>query len=155
VVSNFLSRVDGAALAVTQMALRTVDDAADRLALVGQRLPTVAVRAVIGAEQRTQRCAQRVSVASIAAVTVADLHVATAANTVQRSARHRLDSAERTVAHLVALLAANDPARLLERGWSITSGPDGRVVRSVHEVVAGEVLTTRVSDGTISSSVNS
>lgn len=50
----------------------------------------------------------------------------------------------------VALL---DPARLLERGWSITTSADGRPLRTVGQVTAGEVLTTRLADGTVTSTV--
>jgi exodeoxyribonuclease VII large subunit len=53
-------------------------------------------------------------------------------------------------AHRLELL---DPARLLERGWSITLDGDGRVVRSVSDVTDGMTLTTRVADGRITSTV--
>jgi exodeoxyribonuclease VII large subunit len=152
-VALFMGQVDGAAVTIARQAQRIVDDAVDRLAVVGERLPSLARRAVESAAQRTQQHARQVSTASLAAVTVADLHVNAAAASVGRSARHHLDNAERRMTHLEALIGANDPARLLERGWSITTGANGQVVRSVHEVVANEVLLTRVSDGTITSTV--
>jgi exodeoxyribonuclease VII large subunit len=153
-VAMFMAQVDGAAATIARQAQRVVDDAVDRLVVVGERLPALARRAVESADQRAQQHARRVSTASLAAVTVADLHVNAAATSVARSARHHLDNAERRMTHLEALIGANDPARLLERGWSITTDANGNVVRSVHEVVANETLHTRVSDGTITSTVN-
>jgi exodeoxyribonuclease VII large subunit len=43
----------------------------------------------------------------------------------------------------------------LARGWSITRGPDGAVVRSVADVSTGAELTTQVADGTITSTIAS
>jgi len=52
------------------------------------------------------------------------------------------------------LLAAYDIERQLERGYTITLGPDGAVVRSVAELHAGSTLVTRFADGRASSTVN-
>jgi exodeoxyribonuclease VII large subunit len=45
------------------------------------------------------------------------------------------------------LLAAYDIDRQLERGYTITLRPDGKVVRSVAELDSGSTLITRFSDG--------
>ncbi len=55
---------------------------------------------------------------------------------------------------LDARLRSLDPDRTLARGWSITRGPDGSVVRSPADVAAGDVLTTRVSSGELRSTVS-
>jgi exodeoxyribonuclease VII large subunit len=52
------------------------------------------------------------------------------------------------------LLAAYDIERQLERGYTITLGPDGRIVRSVSELDAGSELTTRFADGRATSTVS-
>jgi exodeoxyribonuclease VII large subunit len=64
----------------------------------------------------------------------------------ERSDRH-LDALER---HVGAL----DPARVLARGWSITRADDGSLVRSVGDAPVGTRLHTRVSDGTVLSTVD-
>ena len=46
-----------------------------------------------------------------------------------------------------------DPAVQLARGWSITRGADGTVVRSVADVADGATITTSIVDGSISSTV--
>jgi exodeoxyribonuclease VII large subunit len=45
------------------------------------------------------------------------------------------------------------PMAVLERGFSLTLGPDGRVVRRVADVSPGDVLQTRLIDGSIHSVV--
>ncbi len=50
-------------------------------------------------------------------------------------------------------LNAVSPLRVLERGYSVTTGRDGRLVRSVTDAAPGDRLSTRVSDGTIDSMV--
>ncbi|MBE0566546.1 MAG: hypothetical protein IH621_11335, partial [Krumholzibacteria bacterium] len=46
-----------------------------------------------------------------------------------------------------------DPARLLERGYSLTLGPDGRVLRRAGDAAPGDLLTTRLTDGELESIV--
>jgi exodeoxyribonuclease VII large subunit len=47
-----------------------------------------------------------------------------------------------------------DPVNTMARGWSITRDAQGRTVRSAAQVASGEQMTTQLSDGTISSTVN-
>ncbi len=51
------------------------------------------------------------------------------------------------------LLAAYDVQRQLERGYSLTYGPDGRLVRQVADALAGGRLRTRLADGSVLSRV--
>ena len=53
------------------------------------------------------------------------------------------------------LLAAYDVERQLERGYTLTLGHDGLVVRGVAGAAPGTVLTTRFADGTARSLVES
>ncbi|MGA1242193.1 MAG: exodeoxyribonuclease VII large subunit [Ilumatobacteraceae bacterium] len=46
-----------------------------------------------------------------------------------------------------------DPVHLMKRGWSITRLSDGRVVRDVRQVKKNDSLTTRVANGTVTSTV--
>lgn len=50
---------------------------------------------------------------------------------------------------LAASLEALSPFRVLGRGYSITQGQDGAVVSAIGQVKAGDSLSVRVSDGTI------
>lgn len=55
--------------------------------------------------------------------------------------------------HLEAKLQLIDPQRLLERGYSISLNASGRVIRSKHDVVPGQRIQTRLSDGNVFSLV--
>ncbi len=70
------------------------------------------------------------------------------------SALRRLDAAADRVELLAAQVRAEDPARLLERGWSITHRADGTVLRSTVDALPGEHLVTTIVDGTVHSTVD-
>ena len=65
------------------------------------------------------------------------------------------DLAQRSeaLARLGGLLKALGPASAFERGFSITTTGDGRLVRSVQEVRPGETLLTKLADGEVRSRV--
>lgn len=69
-------------------------------------------------------------------------------------ARHHRDSRQRLAA-LTGKLELLSPKSTLARGYSITQLPDGRVVKSVQGVRAGEAVTTMVLDGRFESVVSS
>lgn len=52
------------------------------------------------------------------------------------------------------LLDALSPQAVLRRGFSLTTGSDGRVFTSVDQITPGEEITTTFSDGFITSTVN-
>ncbi len=60
--------------------------------------------------------------------------------------RQRITSLERE-------LHAIDPHRVFARGYSLAATPDGRVIRSIGDVKAGQRMVTHVQDGTIDSRV--
>lgn len=64
-----------------------------------------------------------------------------------------LEAGRVALRRLEAQLRALNPLAVLERGYSVVTGPDGRVVRSVRDVAPGRRLAARVSDGTIESEV--
>lgn len=64
-----------------------------------------------------------------------------------RAARDRLDA-------LTRLLGGLHPERVLERGYSITRGPKGTVLKDAAAARPGDVLATRLARGTLRSTVN-
>jgi exodeoxyribonuclease VII large subunit len=66
----------------------------------------------------------------------------------QRIQSERLRLADREQA-----LRAADPATALRRGFSLTRTSTGALVRAVDQVTAGDVVTTRVADGSFDSAV--
>ncbi len=65
------------------------------------------------------------------------------------------DDADRDLALASARLHALDPARALQRGWSITRTDEGRLLRSVADAGPGTGLVTTTMDGTLRSTVES
>ena len=57
-------------------------------------------------------------------------------------------------AALSAGLDAMSPLKVLARGYSVVSGPDGRVVRSARQLAPGTTVTLRLSDGSAKATVN-
>lgn len=65
-----------------------------------------------------------------------------------------LDRADASSASWRRLLSAYDVDRQLQRGYTLTSDPDGRLIRSARQIAPGSVLTTRFPDGTSRSIVD-
>jgi exodeoxyribonuclease VII large subunit len=108
-----------------------------------------------------ERGAHRVELASTRVAARAQRlldHAAGAADTRQlslaSSAGRALRSAERDLTAWAAQVRAYDPARVMERGWSMTRRADGSLVRSVADVRPGDVLVTRLPDGEARSTVD-
>jgi exonuclease VII large subunit len=53
------------------------------------------------------------------------------------------------------LLVAYDVDRQLERGYTLTIGADGQVLRGIDGVATGDELVTRFADGSVRSAVRS
>ena len=71
-----------------------------------------------------------------------------------RAARAVVTASADSLTSTRQLFAAYDPQRRLDQGWSIVTGADGSVVKSVDQVAVGDEITVRVSDGTIRTTVN-
>lgn len=84
---------------------------------------------------------------------IARARVDLARPSLERAMSHRLAMESARVGSAAAQLHAISPTRVLERGYSVTLRADGRAVRTPSDVAAGELLTTRLSEGTIRSSV--
>ena len=82
-----------------------------------------------------------------------DRRVSTCAAAIAHASDHRLTTAAHRVDLAFARVGASDPTRLIARGWSITHRADGRPVRSIDELVAGDELITRLADGSVRSTV--
>ena len=79
--------------------------------------------------------------------------LAGSARRIGRDARRRLDDHGDRAASRRAVLDAYDPRRQLARGWTLTRTADGRVVRDVAGLAAGDTLVTTFAAGTATSTV--
>jgi len=66
----------------------------------------------------------------------------------------RHESAGATISALQRQLHAVSPHAVLERGYSYTTDADGKVMRSVGQVSAGDHIRTHLSDGQVDSTVD-
>lgn len=64
-----------------------------------------------------------------------------------------LKSAEGRLSQASASLESLNPTRVMERGYGIVVGPDGRAVTSVSGIIVGQRLDVRLRDGTARTSV--
>lgn len=158
-----------AAAAVVAQVRRTaqlVEDAAAQLPVAARgRL----ARSVVGLDQTAQRAgraathrlgssrltvdqlAHRVTRATPRRLTAPAAEVDGLAARIAPATRRQLDQATLVLDAAAARARAHDPALAAARGWSITRGPDGRVVRSVLDASPGDELVTTLVDGTLHS----
>jgi exodeoxyribonuclease VII large subunit len=149
----------------------------ERVASPAERLRARSVEALSAAEQRDHAARVRLTVTARHLLSAQSDRLLARARTTARLAPLVVDEARARVAsratrlaplsagHLARaaerteswrrLLAAYDPDRQLERGYSLTLSGDGSVVRSVEGLAPGAVLTTRFSDGSARSVVES
>jgi exodeoxyribonuclease VII large subunit len=71
----------------------------------------------------------------------------------QRGAGLAVDRGQRKIESAMEQLDALSPLGVLKRGYSLTQRGDGSVVRAVGDVAEGEILQTRLAEGTILSKV--
>ena len=69
------------------------------------------------------------------------------------SIRNLIQENKRALKSYSDQLEALSPLKVLERGFSITETPDGRVISSIKDVQKGDSVTTILKDGTIISTV--
>lgn len=67
--------------------------------------------------------------------------------------RSRLSATRERFGNAVTHLEAVSPLSTLARGYSVTTATDGNVLKQTKQVKAGDVLTTRLSDGWVESEV--
>ena len=71
-----------------------------------------------------------------------------------RSAQVHIATQHSTLASLQGKLHSLSPLAVLERGYALVQSESGSLVRSIHHLAAGQILTTRLGDGAFSSKVN-
>ncbi len=145
-VADLHRRLRRAGAAITHLRALRLERLASRLT----RLRPEAVYAARRAHLSDLR--SRLHHAMRARLRAADL--APAKRALTRAARHAFDSRRQRLEALDRALAIAGPASVLHRGFSITLGPNGRVLRSVHEASPGDRIETRLTDGALHSTVD-
>lgn len=99
------------------------------------------------------KLAREIGVRTLTAVTRADERLDDRVGRLQRRAPQILSERALAIDNLEKRVVLLDPANVLARGWSITRTADGRVLRSVADVKAGDTLVTTTGDGSATSNV--
>ncbi len=141
----------------TQATMRVVPDArqlGDQVGHLAHRLAML-LRRRLGAErQRLDSLGRAAShLGPAAAMRAARSRLAEVRRRLDRAIEGRVRRGGEALAALARQLAALDPSRVVARGYSITTASDGRLVRSIEDVRAGDSIETRVADGSIESVV--
>ena len=113
--------------------------------------PGVALQRATAALQRSMMLLGQTGVRrlspELSRLTATSRAIATAASTAIGRASDRLDSRG-------SLLEALSPAATLARGYSITTGADGRAIRSAEDLRPGQQVVTTLAEGSFTSTVN-
>ncbi|HYI60221.1 MAG TPA: exodeoxyribonuclease VII large subunit [Acidimicrobiales bacterium] len=174
-VARARDRAEGAWAAIGVTARRALAQRVVSLATTGRHTATVTGATLRAADAHLLSASRRVHRAGPTALAVAGRRLDDVAGAVGRDARRdlagagrRLDAAAGVVARRAgpaldrrhrdleareARVRASDPALALARGWSITYGPGGSLVRDPGALAPGDELHTVVAAGTVHSRV--
>ena len=131
-----------------------VSRAREKLAVTRDSLRASLDKQVTGDRHRLEQAAaklERNRPAAVYAKLVGRLNLAESRLKSVAAARAREAAARLTA--IERQLSSVGPMRVLERGFSVTVGPDGRVVRSPGQVRTGDTIQTRVAAGSFRSTV--
>ena len=148
-----VDRVEGAWTAIRDAAVARLDhlDRANRSTAM-QIGSTVRSRVAVE-QHRLDTKAERLARGSSRAVADAGQQLEASVARLRHAVPRTLRAADATLTLHGSRLATLDPHRLVMRGWSITTREDGTIVRSVEEVKVGDVITTSLADGAVTSTI--
>ncbi|MDE6395902.1 MAG: exodeoxyribonuclease VII large subunit [Muribaculaceae bacterium] len=153
-IARVTSLIDGLGRFAEQMyRAAAVQIAANReyLARASSAIPGVVSTAMTRESSRLERMGLSLTMLSDTAIAprienlkriAADLGLATA---------NRLKFAAGTLGYYEEMIRVLSPDAVLARGFSITTGPDGRAITDVSSVEPGTILVTRLRDGELTS----
>jgi exodeoxyribonuclease VII large subunit len=131
-----------------------LDGSQHRLDAVAARTRRAAGAGLDLAGRRLDGHRGRITGAARSHLRAAEVLVAAGARRIAHRAPRAVAEPERALDALEARVRALDPERTLARGWSITRGPQGQVVRAPSDVAPGDALTTLVAGGEVRSTVD-
>ena len=150
----FAQRIDHLSVRLSSALRNSASSAEMRLAKSAQRLVPALKDAVAAAESRLLKSSQRILPALKDAVAAAERSLTGMDQKLLTPLKDSVARNERRLATAEAKLKLLDPSNPLKRGYSLTLGADGGIIRSVSSVKPGDTLHTRLADGEISSKVS-
>jgi len=125
----------------------------ENLSHLAARLHGDANRLLALSRGRFQGAAPRLERAAALKLTAAGQGVTLQQERLAREAPRPLKSAEQKLVRLEEKARLLDPARLLARGYSLTTGADGKTITAASELAPGDTINTQFSDGQVRSIV--
>ena len=118
------------------------------------RAATVAARRHVAHEEQLLGVRlERVATAAPRALDAARALTDDLASRAASASRLRVERAQQVVDRQAELVAARDPARMMELGWSVAHGASGELIRRAGDVAPGDSIRTTVAGGTVVSEV--
>lgn len=145
--------VAAAAVAIRRHARMHLRVAAARADALGRGIRSGAMGALGRSRTRLARDRARIGERARGRLLVRAGALEHARDRVVRAAVAGFPAADRRIDEVAARLRLLDPANVLARGYSITIGDNGRVLRSRADARPGALLHTRLADGTVHSRV--
>ena len=150
---------------VSQTRVKTPTAAAafliERLATVSDRIDSAAERIASYVQQRMTaeknrltRASERIPILFSLVKTKQDSKLERLNQAMLHSIRLKLDKQGMALDMLSQRVSSLDPALLLKRGYSITTLADGHALRSPSQVKPGDVITTRLASGSVTSIIS-
>lgn len=135
--------------------VRLIEPAANKLAPLQQRLQS-STNASLSTHNRTlDALAIRLSKHQPAAVHATRReHIAGLTQRLSTAMRNQLATRLTQLNAAYRELNAIGPRQVLARGYTLTTSPDGTVIRSASSITQGDQLTTHLQDGQVTSTVN-
>ena len=144
--------IDQAADRIADRVKRRMDVERVRLASMAERIPMLFSLVKTKEWGRADRLMQRIAAAVSRRIVTVETRLDTLQHTIETSAKRRLDTEHHRLELLAQRVEAENPERLLCRGYSITTY-NGKAVRNAAQLPKGALVETHVEKGKFKSRV--
>lgn len=151
--NQYLAGAERSFAAIATVAHERIDAAEKALGAVAHRIARRTHAAVGRSEEALDMRLAGVRAGARRHVAAAARHVDDIEARLRSRPGQVLAAEQRHVEGLAARVSVLDPVTMLRRGWTITRGPDGTILRSPDIVHDGDVITTQFATGRLTSEV--
>jgi exodeoxyribonuclease VII large subunit len=152
-VTSYRDEIEQTWSAIRALTVHRLGDASTSLADRAHRVAWRTHAAVERADERLTTRRDRLASAPARSLHAHEHHLVGARERLVRRPVQALDAELRSIEGAAARLALLDPVNLLRRGWTISRDADGSIVRSVTDVAPGDLITTELADGRLTSRI--
>lgn len=152
-VRESLDRSEDAWMMIGRFALDQLAATSAELDTTSERLTRSCTRHLNQTSRRLDQLTHSLGLVSLTRLDRFSTLIDDAARRTSLASRRTLDRHGTNIEALESLVRARDPRLALARGWSITRGADGQIVRSPDDVSIGDTISIETAGGTITSTV--